>query len=123
VFATAHKLMDYKSNMGELLKLKPDSNTLEYKHTNAHMSLTRNKRKRWVCIKDKLLSEAKKHIDMQSRYAVLTSLPPSLKFLTKTNVLMCLPEIQIPREMLPQTVFPPFAPEKPRLLDTKNRRP
>ena len=88
MFATAHKLMDYKSNMGELLKLKPDSNTLEYKHTNAHMSLTRNERKRWVCIKDKLLSEANKHIDMQSRYAVFTSLLPSLKFLTKTNELI-----------------------------------
>ena len=76
MFATAHKLMDYKSNMGELLKLKPDSNTLEYKHTNAHMSLTRNERKRWVCIKDILLSEANKHIDMQTIYAVITSLPP-----------------------------------------------
>ena len=68
--------MDYKSNMGELLKLKPNSNTLEYKHTSAHVSLTRNERKGWVYIKDKLLSEANKHVAMQTIYAVFTSLPP-----------------------------------------------
>ena len=101
VFATAHKLMDYKSNMGELLKLKPDSNTLEYKHTTAHISLTRNERKRWGCIKNTLPNEANKHINMQTIHAVITSLSPPLKFLTKTNEPMCLPEIQIPREMLP----------------------
>ena len=66
MFATAHKLMDYKSNMGELTNLRPASNTLACKHKNAHMPLTKNERKRWVYINDKLLSETKK----AQRYAV-----------------------------------------------------